>query len=362
MLRISVLPRPAPVAANQRSHDTSPAESKGYRSFLVACAVAFVLIGALNMVASPRADRVTAALMIVAVSLVLTRIVYRPGPRQAILAAAFLDVFGLAESVRAPAGIAEALLFPLLGGLLLVAAHRGRTLLIGFGFAWLSGVVGVGLSFAFGAMARHAAETYPPTTIAFAGVLGIVTYATMWWVANRWQAALDGAHLAEERYRTLFERATDAIAVLSKDTVVDANPACCSLLGYTIEELRGMPTDEILMPSAMDDYRHDRARMSAGSPVFVERPLRRKDGSTVIVEVSGQRLPNGTSQVAMRDVTARRAAQAERDRLAAAVDQAADIVIVIDAAGVIDYVSYLPKPFSRAAHAQAVRSTLDAAA
>ena len=184
----------------------------------------------------------------------------------------------------------------------------------------------------------------------------------MWWVANRWQAALDGAHLAEERYRTLFERATDAIAVLSKDTVVDANPACCSLLGYTIEELRGMPTDEILMPSAMDDYRHDRARMSAGSPVFVERPLRRKDGSTVIVEVSGQRLPNGTSQVAMRDVTARRAAQAERDRLAAAVDQAADIVIVIDAAGVIDYVSYLPNPFSRAAHAQAVRSTLDAAA
>ena len=54
---------------------------------------------------------------------------------------------------------------------------------------------------------------------------------------------------SEERYRTLFEHANDAIFVENEDDeILDVNPRACELLGYSREELLTMKVTDLLAP------------------------------------------------------------------------------------------------------------------
>lgn len=54
---------------------------------------------------------------------------------------------------------------------------------------------------------------------------------------------------AEARFRTIFERAAVGVAVVDLEHIVkDANPALCRMLGYELEELKGMDWEVIIHP------------------------------------------------------------------------------------------------------------------
>ncbi|MHB8448728.1 MAG: PAS domain S-box protein, partial [Rudaea sp.] len=56
--------------------------------------------------------------------------------------------------------------------------------------------------------------------------------------------------LSEERYRRLFECAPDGILLADPDgTYLDANPAICTMLGFTREELLGRNANDIVVPA-----------------------------------------------------------------------------------------------------------------
>ncbi|MBM3316092.1 PAS domain S-box protein, partial [candidate division WOR-3 bacterium] len=58
-------------------------------------------------------------------------------------------------------------------------------------------------------------------------------------VSDFWRVQED-ARLAEERYRLIFERSSDAVVVAAADgTVIDANPAAGQMFGYRPSEMRG---------------------------------------------------------------------------------------------------------------------------
>jgi two-component system cell cycle sensor histidine kinase/response regulator CckA len=126
---------------------------------------------------------------------------------------------------------------------------------------------------------------------------------------------------SEERFRTLVEQAEDAIFLADETTrYIDANPAACQMLGYTLEELCQLRIQDIYDPDEVSTKLPTRMRglMSTGTTAG-ERRLRRKDGTLVHVELSGRRMTNGKLQAIVRDVTERRQLEAQlllADRMA----------------------------------------------
>jgi PAS domain S-box-containing protein len=78
---------------------------------------------------------------------------------------------------------------------------------------------------------------------------------------------------------------------------------------------------------------------TAGTGLLVERRYRRRDGTSLPAEVSFTRLPDGRLQRTIRDISSRLAAERARERLAAAVEQTSDSVLITDLAGTVDYVN-----------------------
>ena len=153
------------------------------------------------------------------------------------------------------------------------------------------------------------------------------------------QAAEKAIRASELRYRTLVEQASDAILVMDPTgAYTDVNNAACELLGYTREELQHLFFRDVVPPEINPGQDRRLAAMEFET-VVSERWAQRKDGSLVPVEISARRLPDGRLHAIARDLTARRKADAERERLAAAVEQATDSMLMTDAEGRIVYVN-----------------------
>ncbi|MBW3632176.1 MAG: PAS domain S-box protein [Chloroflexi bacterium] len=151
---------------------------------------------------------------------------------------------------------------------------------------------------------------------------------------------------AEVRYRGLFEGVADAILIADADgCYLDANPAATALLGYEREELLQMRVAD-LVAGEPEWIATEYARYQEEGSWRGELELRRKDGSTVPVELGATvvALPTGSTYLAvLRDCTERKQAaamlQASEKRFRALVQNSSDIIVVFDADGIRRYVS-----------------------
>lgn len=124
---------------------------------------------------------------------------------------------------------------------------------------------------------------------------------------------------SEDKYRTLFETATDGILVLTEDgRLVDVNPAACELYGAGRDELLARTPAELFHSDYRDALQafHDRARADErfrGEALGV-----RGDGSVFEAELTGgsYRL-GGTHYLTLnvRDITARVRSENEKKEL-----------------------------------------------
>ncbi len=162
-------------------------------------------------------------------------------------------------------------------------------------------------------------------------------------------AAEQAERESEERYRALVEQSADGILVSDQTRrYVVANPAICRMLGYTRDELLSMYSPSLSAdddPLSPDDMDVRLAETAAGTGLVVQRRYRRSDGSSLSAEVTFSQLPDGRLQRNIRDIGERLAADAERTRLASAVEQTADAIWMNDLSGIITYVN---PAFSRA--------------
>lgn len=118
---------------------------------------------------------------------------------------------------------------------------------------------------------------------------------------------------SERRHRAIFERASDGIFVANAEQrYIDVNPAGLALLGYTRDELLGLHLRDLVPAEDLVVQPLQPQRFAAGEPFVVERRLKRKDGRIVEVELSGVRMPDGTLQSVVRDVSERKRLLAER--------------------------------------------------
>jgi len=152
-------------------------------------------------------------------------------------------------------------------------------------------------------------------------------------------------------FQMLAENSTDVILHIDRDlNVVYISPSCRQL-GYEPEQLIGRRVDLFVSPDEHDSIMSNLEALMRGElvpPPSFERQLRTAAGDFVWVEGSPKVVVDDEGRPAgmvtqLRDVTARRAAQAAlaeseaRYRLLA--DLATDIIMRMDADGVIRYIS-----------------------
>ena len=150
---------------------------------------------------------------------------------------------------------------------------------------------------------------------------------------------------SENRYRRLFESAKDGILILDATTgkVVDVNPFLMQLLGYDYDSFLGKQIWEI------GPFDHIAASKEAFIALkeqqyirYDDLPLETADGRMVEVEfVSNVYVEDQTEviQCNIRDITDRKKAESERERLLSAIEQAGEMIVITDSGGTIQYVN-----------------------
>jgi PAS domain S-box-containing protein len=138
---------------------------------------------------------------------------------------------------------------------------------------------------------------------------------------------------SEEKFRSAFANAAIGFAMTTPDgQFVDANPAYCSITGYSIEELRTMAFPRLIHP---EDYAHNMQlieRMLSGqiADFVVENRYFRKDGDAVWVRksVSLVRDAEGAPKwliALIEDITARKQAEGELCQSREDLDRAQEV-------------------------------------
>ena len=116
---------------------------------------------------------------------------------------------------------------------------------------------------------------------------------------------------SEERFRTISECLPDAILVVQDRKIVKSNPAVNHVLGYREEELEGITFSAIWPPNTELQREKILERLHVHGSVFDGVKLRRKDGSSVLTDVTSATIPwdnDSAVLVTLRDATARIAA------------------------------------------------------
>ncbi|MFH1115755.1 MAG: PAS domain S-box protein [Pseudomonadota bacterium] len=142
---------------------------------------------------------------------------------------------------------------------------------------------------------------------------------------------------SEERFRILADGAFEGVLISREGVILDCNEVFCKMSGYSWEELIGMNLMETVVPEFKEIVLQ---HILSGSEEAYESAFIAKDGRVVPVQVKGKPLPyeGGTARIAsIRDMSAVRKAEDTQKRLATAIEQAAEGILITDRDGLIQY-------------------------
>lgn len=138
--------------------------------------------------------------------------------------------------------------------------------------------------------------------------------------------AEDVLRASEERYRTLFDSAGDAIFILDTEgRILAVNAMACENYGCTQSELLSMTVASIDTPEHGIHAPERIARLMKQGMVQFESEHRRKDSTTILVDVNARKISWNGQPVMIsicRDITDRKRAEETQERLQAQLNQA----------------------------------------
>ena len=154
--------------------------------------------------------------------------------------------------------------------------------------------------------------------------------------------AEEAMRASELRYRTLFEYAPDGIVIADAESnYIDANASACRMFGYTREEFIGLHASDIVVQSELEHIQPALSKLNQRFDYHRQWRFRRKDGSTFGAEVIATKMPDGNLLGMIRDITERQKAadtlRSSEERFRQLIENASDIIAVVDEAGVIRY-------------------------
>jgi PAS domain S-box-containing protein len=126
------------------------------------------------------------------------------------------------------------------------------------------------------------------------------------------QAAELAVREGEQRYRSLFQQASEGIFITDGEgNYIDVNQSGCQMSGYSLEELLKM---NLLDLAPLEDLHLGVVDSTMGTP-FVHRRMKCKDGSLLDIELSAKMQPNGHIQGVARDISGRKRVEAALRRM-----------------------------------------------
>ncbi|NOY14570.1 MAG: PAS domain S-box protein [Deltaproteobacteria bacterium] len=146
-------------------------------------------------------------------------------------------------------------------------------------------------------------------------------------------------------FEAIFNSITDAILFVDRERqFVAINPAFTRIFGYRLDELSGQTTQIIYAdPEKFVEQGKIRFNPQAGGDKSLfENDYRRKDKTVFIGETLGVKVEDQKGELlgflgVIRDVSARKRAEQERELLLSAIEQAAETIVMTDHKGTIQY-------------------------
>lgn len=157
--------------------------------------------------------------------------------------------------------------------------------------------------------------------------------------------AKDRATLDNVFFRQLFENSPDGIVLLgTDDRVVDSNRGFEELFGYPSVEARGRSINELIVPGeGIQEATELSDEVLRGGVVTLERSRRCKDGSTVFVRILGYPIFEGERLIGIfgiySDISFRVRAERQLRLQGAAMNSAANAILITDRAGEIEWMN-----------------------
>ncbi|MHB9131242.1 MAG: PAS domain-containing sensor histidine kinase [Armatimonadota bacterium] len=138
---------------------------------------------------------------------------------------------------------------------------------------------------------------------------------SLWHDITKREQLLDALHEGEARYHAFSEASTEGIAIHEHGIILEVNRIIADHLGYTQEEMVGQSLFKFIAPESKEEIIH---RMQAGDPGPYEAVSLHRDGTKTIGEMRARNFmyhDRPVRLVAMRDITALKQGEAERERL-----------------------------------------------
>jgi len=196
---------------------------------------------------------------------------------------------------------------------------------------------------------------YVPYLLVVMGMI-ILLFGSVWlWnVKLRKQVALRTEELknSEEQFRFITEKMADIVWTLDLDfKTTYVSPSIKSVLGFTPKERKRQAVEEMITPESLQRVqmmfleeltKDDEGTADSDRFVTIEVENYHRDGSTVWCEnrVKAIRDPSGTIigfHGVSRDITERRQAEADRERLLSAIEQVEETIVITDVEGNVEY-------------------------
>ena len=141
---------------------------------------------------------------------------------------------------------------------------------------------------------------------------------------------------SEERYRRLVEASPDGIIIVQRGRITFANARAVDLLGAADRTaLLGQAALRFTLPPLRTELKARAGRLLKGSEIeTIETVVRCLDGTLIEVEAFATLVSIGgidSVQLVLRDISARKRAEAERARLAAVLEATSDMVAHVHA-------------------------------
>ena len=123
---------------------------------------------------------------------------------------------------------------------------------------------------------------------------------------SKQQKAQQEVKRSEEKYRSLFEQASDPIMVTDfKGNFLDVNESLCKMFGYSKAEIMGKKASDLIDPKDIEQKPMNFNRLAAGEHVFSRRRMVHRDGHFIEVEANLKKVTDTTVLAIARDITER---------------------------------------------------------